>query len=156
MARIREDLVGSVLVTHPGATDPIVLVAGSKVPEGIEVGAHVLEPEHRGSGSTGSNTPPQSSPDAAAKAAAKAAKKVADKAAKKAGKPEPTPTPPPAAADPTAVTPPPLNGAGSGKEAWREYATVATKAAGLSIEIPEDATRTDIVDALKSAGVRTE
>lgn len=42
MAKIREDLVGSVLVENPEGGDPIVLTAGDKVPKGIQLGEHVL------------------------------------------------------------------------------------------------------------------
>lgn len=152
MARIRADLVGAVLVTLPGSSDPLALTAGQKVPEGIEVGDHVLEP---GSGSTPA-TPATPEADAAAKAVAKAAKKAAKHAAKEAAAAtaaaDPGSTPPP----PAELVPPPLNGAGSSTEVWREYALAATKAAGLSIEIPADAKRSDIVDALTSASIRTE
>lgn len=51
---------------------------------------------------------------------------------------------------------PPLNGAGSSKAAWLDYATKATAAAGLQIDIPADAKRDDIVEALRSAGIPVE
>lgn len=51
---------------------------------------------------------------------------------------------------------PPLTGAGSSTDAWRAYAVAATKAAGLQLDIPADAKRGDIVEALKSAGIATE
>jgi hypothetical protein len=161
MARIRADLYGSVLVTLPGSSDPIALTAGQEVPEGIEVGDHVLEP---GSGSTtpASKSSAPANPagtDDAAKAAAKAQKKAAKKASK--GEPPASVPTPPAAAAPAGaagdeLVPPPLNGAGSAAPAWRDYAIKAVAAAGLEIDIPEDAKRGDIVDALKSAGIRTE
>lgn len=50
---------------------------------------------------------------------------------------------------------PPLNGKGSSAGAWRAYAIAAAKARGLNIEIPEDAKRDDIVEALTAAGVPT-
>lgn len=153
MARIRRNLVGSVLVTLPGSSDPIALTAGQKVPEGIEVGDHVLEPE---SGrDVGTQTPPPATADDSAKAAAKEAKKAAKEAKKAAATAQAAGAAgsTPAGQD---LTPPPLNGAGSSAAAWREYALAAAKAKGLGIEIPEDANRGDIVDALKSAGVRTE
>ncbi|WP_345750106.1 hypothetical protein [Microbacterium rhizophilus] len=51
---------------------------------------------------------------------------------------------------------PPKGGKGSGKAEWRAYALAATAAAGLNIDIPEDATRDDIVEALESADIPTE
>lgn len=158
MARIRADLVGAVLVTLPGSSDPIALTAGQKVPEGIEVGDHVLEPSGSSEGTT-TSTAEQAAEDAAA-ASKKAAKKDAKSAAKRAAKDaESTPASGEAGkSEDTAsqLTPPPLNGAGSGAPAWREYAIKSTAAAGLSIEIPDDAKRSDIIDALHSAGIRTE
>lgn len=168
VARIRKDLVGSVLITLPGSSDPIALTAGKKVPEGIELGAHVLEPED--SGDAGAQNPPPTPPastgtDDAAKAAAKEAKKAAKKAdkAQKAAAASAAAAAQPAPADAStpapssdALTPPPLNGAGSSATAWRDYALAATQARKLEIEIPEGSTRGDIIDALKSAGIPTE
>lgn len=45
---------------------------------------------------------------------------------------------------------PPKGGAGSGKEAWADYA------AERGVEVDEDATRDEIVAALDAAGVPTE
>jgi len=42
MARIREDLDGSVYLHVGGPDGPVVLFAGDEVPEGFEVGAHLL------------------------------------------------------------------------------------------------------------------
>lgn len=50
---------------------------------------------------------------------------------------------------------PPLVGAGSSAGAWRAYALAAAKARGLNIEIPEDAKRGGIVEALTAAGIPT-
>lgn len=63
------------------------------------------------------------------------------------------PTQPPATGS---LTVPPLNGAGSSKAAWQEYAATAAKNAGLQIDIPADAKRGDIVEALRSAGIPVE
>lgn len=52
MAKIRKDLVGSVLIENPAGGDPIVLVAGDEVPKGVELGEHVVEPT-RGTRSPG-------------------------------------------------------------------------------------------------------
>lgn len=46
--------------------------------------------------------------------------------------------------------PPPKGGAGSGAPAWREYA------ARNNVEVAEDASREDVVEALTAAGVPTE
>jgi hypothetical protein len=42
VARIRDDLDGSVYLHVGGPDGPVVLVAGDEVPEGFEVGAHLL------------------------------------------------------------------------------------------------------------------
>jgi hypothetical protein len=42
VARIRDDLEGSVHLHVGGPDGPVVLFAGEKVPEGSEVGAHLL------------------------------------------------------------------------------------------------------------------
>ena len=42
MARIRDDLDGSVYLHVGGPDGPVVLFAGDEVPEGFEVGAHLL------------------------------------------------------------------------------------------------------------------
>lgn len=44
-ARIRDDLDGTVYLHTGGPSGPVVLVAGDKVPDGVEVGAHLLGPE---------------------------------------------------------------------------------------------------------------
>lgn len=56
----------------------------------------------------------------------------------------------------SSLVPPPLTGAGSSADAWRDYAGTAAEAAGLQIELDADAKRGDIVEALKAAGIRTE
>lgn len=55
-----------------------------------------------------------------------------------------------------ALTVPPKAGPGSGAKAWREYAAQAAAAAGLSIDIPEDASKADIIEALDEAQIPTE
>lgn len=47
-------------------------------------------------------------------------------------------------------------GPGSTTAAWAEYAAKATAARELNIEIPADAGRDDIIDALNDAGIPTE
>ncbi len=51
---------------------------------------------------------------------------------------------------------PPRHGRGSSASAWRAYAERTTAAEGMHIEIPEDASRDDIIEALEGAGIRTE
>lgn len=51
---------------------------------------------------------------------------------------------------------PPRGGAGSGADAWRAYGVAAAKAKGLEIDIPIDATKTDIIEALKSVDIPVE
>lgn len=50
---------------------------------------------------------------------------------------------------------PPKAGAGSSVDAWRDYAEKATKAAGLNLDIADDATRADIIAALDDAKIAT-
>lgn len=166
MARIRQDLVGSVLVAHPGTSDPIALIAGDEVPDGIFVGEHVLEPGSASEPAIPSTSDTNIDPAAlAAKAEKKAAKQAAKDAAKQAAE-KTAAADASSTADLTAdsnkssagdaqLTPPPLQGSGSNTEAWRTYAVKATAAKGLEIEIPADAKRSDIVEALNTAGVRT-
>jgi len=51
---------------------------------------------------------------------------------------------------------PPRGGAGSGADAWRAYGVAAAKAKGFKIDIPADATKTDIIEALKSVDIPVE
>ncbi|SDG21727.1 hypothetical protein [Microbacterium sp. 77mftsu3.1] len=70
-----------------------------------------------------------------------------------------TPEPPAAGSteseDAGSLTPPPKVGAGSGADAWRDYAVKATKAAGLNVDFAEDAKRGDIIQALEDAKIAT-
>lgn len=132
MAKIRKDLVGSVLVTLPGQSDPVALVAGDKVPDGVELGDHVLAPKE-----AKAPKPPKSPKTPEAPAAPSGADSAAD------GSTE-------------TLTVPPTTGAGSSTDAWRDYATKATAAAGLQLDIADDAKRSDIIEALKGAGIATE
>ena len=52
--------------------------------------------------------------------------------------------------EPAADTPPPKGGAGSGAQAWRDYAT------SKGVEVPADASREDVIATLDAAGVPTE
>lgn len=51
---------------------------------------------------------------------------------------------------------PPRGGPGSGANAWRAYGVAAAKAQGFEIDIPDDATKTDIIEALKSVDIPVE
>ncbi|MFT4281179.1 hypothetical protein [Microbacterium sp.] len=128
MAKIRDDLVGSVLIDNPEGGDPIVLLAGDKVPEGVELGDHVLAPKGGGNGSKGKSKGKDTG--AAGKSASE-----------------------PGAASGDALTVPPMVGKGSSAADWRVYALAAAEKAGLSIEIPEDAKRADIISALEGAEI---
>lgn len=136
MAKIRKDLVGVALAVS-AVGEPIILRAGDKVPDGVEVGDHLLaKKSNDGSGSqdgsNGSGGP--STPGSGESAAGSST------GSENSG---------------SAIVPPPLVGAGSGTDAWREYAAKATEAAGLKLDIAHDAKRGDIVEALKSAGIPT-
>lgn len=48
---------------------------------------------------------------------------------------------------------PPMVGKGSSAADWRVYALAAAEKAGLSIEVPEDAKRADIIAALEGAQI---
>lgn len=54
------------------------------------------------------------------------------------------------AAASTLPTPPPKNGAGSGTQAWADYAEL------LGVDVPDDASRDEIQAAVEAAGHRTE
>ncbi|MFF7681472.1 hypothetical protein ACFZA2_01835 [Microbacterium sp. NPDC007973] len=58
--------------------------------------------------------------------------------------------------DATMPTLPPRGGAGSGADAWRAYGAAAAKVKGFEIDIPARATKTDIIEALKGAGIPVE
>lgn len=71
-----------------------------------------------------------------------------------------TPAPPTSDAtgssDATMPDLPPRGGAGSGADAWRAYGVAAAKVKGFEIDIPADATKTDIIEALKSVDIPVE
>ncbi len=60
------------------------------------------------------------------------------------------------ATEATALVAPPKAGPGSGVEAWRTYAVDAAAARGFKIDIPSDANRGEIIDALADADIPTE
>lgn len=134
MARIRKDLIGSVLVANPTTGEPLALLAGDKVPEGIEVGTHVLEAK-----------------------SGKTEKSEATGKAPKSPKGDKTAPEGSGAGDQSSkLTPPPKAGAGSSADAWRTYALEATAAHGLNIDIPEGAKREAIIEALTAVQIPTE
>jgi len=51
---------------------------------------------------------------------------------------------------------PPKAGPRSGVETWRTYAIEAAAEKGFKIDIPDDAKRDEIIDALADAGIPTE
>lgn len=61
-----------------------------------------------------------------------------------------------AASKPVEVVIPPKGGPGSGADAWRTYAVAEVEQRGLNIEIPDDASRDDIITALEEAKIPTE
>lgn len=142
MAKIRKDLVGSVLVILPGESDPTTLVAGDTVPDGVELGDHVLAPEKDAK----EPKAPKSSKKTTKTASAPATPDALESAAVSATR----------AAAAGSLVVPPLVGAGSSTDAWRAYAVKATEAVGLKLDIAADAKRGDIVEALKGAGIATE
>ncbi|WP_449408004.1 hypothetical protein [Microbacterium maritypicum] len=183
MAEVRKDLVGTVIAVNE-SEQYTHLVAGDTIPDGYFVGGHAVEdgdpadqrapwktapapslvPAPTGDGKVeqmlAAGTPPE---DIVAAIAADLGVSLLpaspqpdgdDPAANKVpGTDDATGNPP---APDGELIPPPMSGAGSGGPAWRDYALAATKKAGLEIEIPEDAKRSDIVEALKSANIRVE
>lgn len=136
--KIRDDFVGITIVRTATARD-IVLRAGDAVPEGVKVGSHLLA-------TPSTEAPIEDAPPATPEEPASNAEPSEAEAANSAG----------AGNDPSALTPPPQGGAGSNADAWRDYAVRAAAAAGLNIEIPESATRADIIEALDQANIPTE
>jgi hypothetical protein len=136
MAKIRKDLVGIALAVS-AVGEPIILRAGDKVPDGVEVGDHLLAKKSNddsgsqdgANGSDGASTPGSG------------------------GSAGESPT---GSENGDSLPVPPLTGAGSGTDVWRAYAIAAAAKAGLQLEIADDAKRGDIVEALKSAGIATE
>lgn len=140
---IREDLEGVVYVRRGDFGTPVALRAGDKVPSGVTVGDHLLARKGRGDSDAGA--PHGSTADELAKAkadteaAAKAAAEAEEKAKAEAvggqqGQGDENPLPEP-----------PRNGAGSGVAAWQAYADA------IGVEIPEGASRDEIIAAVDEA-----
>lgn len=193
MAKIRKDLVGTVLAVNEHA-EYKSLSAGATIPEGFFVGGHAVE-----GGNVADQTPPwgnqagavaavvetvadgflerllaegataQEAVDAVAKHLGVEILDALDGAAgvesggaeigdETAGSDETRAASTDDADQAVAVTiaVPPRAGAGSSADVWRTYAIEATKARGLNIELPDDASRADIIAALNGAGIPTE
>lgn len=163
MAKIREDLIGSVLIENPEGGDPIVLLAGADVPKGVKVGEHLLDPNAPTRANRAPSKPtkpaePASSADASETDAGASVDADASSGIVDGDQVDGSDTSDPEAGASTdqTITAPPQSGAGSGIEAWRAYALASTTKAGLKIDIPADATRSDIIEALAAADIPTE
>lgn len=177
MAKVREDLVGSVLAYNE-SDDYKPLTAGQKIPKGYFVGGHAVE-----GGDPADQSPPWAQRNAeaveyvdplqAAVDAGASPEEILAAVAERLGIQVPAEgsqdaqhgahaqqatAPGDGAADGSAetLTPPPVAGAGSGTDEWRDYAVKAAAAKGLSLEFDADAKRGDIIEALKGAGIATE
>jgi hypothetical protein len=146
MAKIRDDFEG-ITIVRVGTQDRI-LKAGDKVPKGATVGAHLLaaesEPEQHGSGAV----PPAGATGTAEGTGGASGDGSGADGSVQGSDPSGSPA--------EALTIPPKGGAGSGKDAWRAYAVKAATAKGVNIEIPDEATREDIIEALEGAQIPTE
>ena len=148
---IRGDLIGVVLIPRTAA-DPLLLKAGDPVPDGVEVGDHVLEPDDDTDGEPARPTAPPITEDRSAPPADPPVTAVVATSST----PDPAAPPVAPAEQKPALTPPPKYGSGSGTDAWRTYATQAARDRGLNIHIPGDAGRADIIEALVAAGIPTD
>ncbi|MGX9346636.1 hypothetical protein [Microbacterium sp. KNMS] len=133
MAKIRDDFEG-ITIVRVGTVDKI-LKAGDKVPKGVTVGDHLLAP--KGTDAEPAQEPQEPAGDQTGDTGT-GDQGTGDEGAQ------------------TALTAPPKAGAGSGTDVWRAYAVEAVKANGLNVEIPEGATRADIIEALEAAQIPTE
>lgn len=165
MAKIRKDLVGVVYAVNE-LDHKVMLQAGDEVPDGYFVGGHALKdgdvrdqtpPWKKDAADTTAAQPAQETP-AQPKPTHKPSKKAkapksdgADKNADATGPQEPV-----GEDQEQPLIIPPKSGAGSAADAWRAYAVAAAKRAGLNIDIPGDATRADIIDALNGVQIPTE
>jgi hypothetical protein len=128
-------LTDNTIVVHPETGEPVLLAATGEVPDWAVdlVGDHLLDgPVKRSAKSA------QPSPGEAAEVAALRARIAELEAAQKSG------------ADDADVEVPPRSGPGSGAQAWREYAT------SQGVEVADDASREEVISALKSAGKPVE
>lgn len=137
MSKIRKDFEGVTIVRDSSGRD-VMLKAGDKIPEGVTVGSHLL------SAKTDPAPPPPAPTSTPTPAVVPTPTPVTTVV------PEPTP---PVVSEPTL---PPKAGAGSSADAWRAYAVAETAKRGLSVEIPEGASRGDIIEALEGAQIPTE
>lgn len=138
-------LTANVLVLHPDTDEPEVLLEGSEVPDWAvdQVGDHVLDGDSSDSGKSEKDgvaegvTATQSVTDSVL---VKHAKRMVDLSAGvlagKSSKP--------------VGNPPPLQGSGSSKAKWADYAE------SNGVEVHDGMSRDDIVGACRSAGVPVE
>lgn len=173
MAKIRKDLVGTVLAVNESQQYKS-LTAGEIIPAGYFVGGHAVE-----GGDVRDQTPPWARKAAAPAepsgstpgilesliASGAAPEEILVSVAEHLGVEIPALEAAEGAeaegnsetvenAAPLSI--PPKAGAGSSADAWRDYAAKAVKAAGLNIDIPADAKRDDIIEALEGAKIPTE
>lgn len=140
MAKIRDDFEG-ITIVRTGSAQDVVLRAGDEVPDGATVGDHLLAPKT--SAPSGVQEPPQQPQEPAGGANGDGGTGGEGDGGG-------------SAETPGELTAPPKAGAGSGTDAWRAYAVAAVKAKGLQVEIPDTATRADIIEALEAAQIPTE
>ncbi|WP_194821300.1 hypothetical protein [Micromonospora sp. S-DT3-3-22] len=132
-------LTDNTVVRHPETGEPVLLAAGGSLPDWATdlVGDHLLD----GAGRPAPSAPGESREQQRARLLAQLAELDGDE---------------PGDADADAGQgrgddgPPPKGGAGSGAPAWREYAD------RRGVEVPADASREAVIEALDAADVPTE
>ncbi|MFD6770599.1 hypothetical protein ACFWC6_30750 [Micromonospora chalcea] len=148
------NLIGNTVVLHPKTGEPVLLAGGGALPDWASgvVGAQVVGGPTGSSPSTSATSAPgESREQKRARLLAQLAELGDD-----GGSDEPAQAP---AGSPEVVpggspfSPPPKGGAGSGVQAWREYAYHFERD---GVTVPEGATRDEIIAALDAAGVPTE
>lgn len=177
MAKIREDLEGTVLALSDSSAT-VFLKAGEEIPDGYFVGGHLLE-----DGDPSEQSPPWASSAPAEVETVQEHREPLDPVQEAldngespedileaiadrlglailvvpkddgAGDDSSDAT---GSSDATMPALPPRGGAGSGADAWRAYSVAAAKVKGFEIDIPADATKTDIIEALKSVDIPVE
>lgn len=164
MAKVRKDLEGSVLAVNQ-AEQFVHLTAGEKIPKGYFVGGHAVEDgdpadqtppwKHRGMGIV--ESVPYTDPLQQAVDSGASPEEILAAVAERLGVPLLTAhaaEPEDASSEDLGI--PPQSGRGSGDAAWHAYATAAAEKAGMQIEIPGDAKKADIIEALKGANIPVE
>lgn len=128
--KIRSDFEG-ITIVRVGTRD-VVLRAGDTVPEGVYVGVHLIETKVEPDEAAGDGSETNEEPDEADESSEAGADKGAS------------------------LEIPSRHGPGSSTEAWRAYAVAAAAEREFNIDIPEDAGRAEIIEALASAGIPVE